>query len=121
MRVRRKRLRPGVPLPVVYNAEVRFAMELRVALGTRRLVRLVLSERCDGVFVNAEGQRVLEGRVSSVSPTASYCVVERRHIPLSEVLAIYSPHYRQGGASDPTDPLEVEAAAQAGTLLSKSR
>lgn len=79
--------------------------ELRTHMALRRVVRLILSERCDGVMRNAEGQRVLEGRIESVSATNAYCVVQRRHVPLDEVLTVT----RQAAASDPTDPLDRAA------------
>lgn len=79
--------------------------ELRGALASGRVVRLVLSERCDGVTVNDQGIRLLEGRVQGVAATDAYCVIQGRHVPLADVLAVVKPHFSQGAASDPTDPM----------------
>lgn len=79
--------------------------ELRGALASGRSVRLVLQDRCDGVYANAEGARVLEGQVTRVSPTDAFCVVQGRHVPLDAIAALSRPHFSHPGASDPADPM----------------
>lgn len=83
--------------------------ELRGALASGRLVRLVLDHRCDGVRVNETGDRILEGRVQRVAATDAYCVVQGRHVPLEAILAVHRPHFEQVEASDPADPLDRAA------------
>ncbi len=90
---------------VLSRPESAVGWELRGAMMAGRVVRLALSERCDGVLRNADGQRILEGRVQSVAATNAYCVVQGRHVPLTDVLAVAKPHFSQGHASDPTDPM----------------
>lgn len=79
--------------------------ELRGALASGRIVRLVLDGRCDGVLVNEWGDRILEGRVQRVAATDAYCVVQGRHVPLDAILAVHRTHFRQAAASDPADPM----------------
>lgn len=86
--------------------------ELRGALASGRTIRLVLSERCDGVLRNPDGQRIIEGRVQRVAATDAYCVVRGRHIPLSDVLSVSRRHFTQAQASDPTDPMDRVAAVE---------
>ena len=80
--------------------------ELRTLMAKCQPVRLTLSERCDGVFLNPEGQRVLEGLITSVSATNAFCTIQDRHVPLAEIRAVTKPHFHQAPASDPTTPLE---------------
>jgi hypothetical protein len=94
---------------VLSRPESAVGWELRGAMITGRPVRLALSERCDGILVNPDGQRILEGRVQRVAATNAYCVVQGRHVPLSDVLAVHRPHFTQGAASDPTDPMSRAA------------
>jgi hypothetical protein len=91
------------------RAESAIGWELRGALAAHRVVRLVLSERCDGVAANELGIRLLEGRVQRVAATDAFCVVQGRHVPLSDVRAVVKPHYSQGAPSDPTDPMSCVA------------
>ena len=88
---------PSRPLSAV-------AWELRTYLALGTTVRLTLSERCDGVRLNPEGLRILEGKVTSVSPTDAYCMCAGRHVPVEEVLTVKRPHHTDGPASDPRDP-----------------
>ena len=83
--------------------------ELRGALASGRTVRLALSERCDGIHRNPDGQRILEGRVQRVAATDAYAVIRGRHVPLSDVLSVSRPHFHQAQASDPSNPLDVAA------------
>jgi hypothetical protein len=94
---------------ILSRPESAVGWELRTALATGSTVRLALSERCDGIHRNPDGQRILEGRVQRVSATNAYCVVQGRHVPLSDVLAVSRPHFTQGAASDPSDPLDRAA------------
>lgn len=80
-----------------------FGFELRGALASGRSVRLVLSERCDGVRVNDDGIRVLSGRVTRVAASGAFCVVAGRHVPLLEILAVVRPHFSQSAASSPDE------------------
>ena len=75
--------------------------ELRTKMAKLEMVRLVLSDRCDNVRVNEEGDRILQGAISSVSPTNAFCVIMDRHVPLGEILAVVRPHFAQAAASDP--------------------
>jgi hypothetical protein len=90
---------------VLTRGESAVGWELRGALASGRVVRLTLSERCDGVIRNPEGHRILEGKVERVAATDAYCVMRGRHIPLSDVLAVSKPHFTQAAASDPLDPM----------------
>jgi hypothetical protein len=69
-------------------------------------VRLLLSDRCDGVLPNDAGERVLEGRIERVAATDAYCVIRGRHVPLGEILTMAKPHFTQSAASDPSDPMD---------------
>jgi hypothetical protein len=91
------------------RAESVIGWELRGALASGRVIRLVLSERCDGVAANDQGIRLLEGQVQRVAATDAFCVVQGRHVPLSDVRAVVKPHYSQGAASDPADPMDHAA------------
>jgi hypothetical protein len=51
--------------------------------------------------------------VTRVAATDAYCVVQGRHVPLSDVLGIIKPHYTQTAASDPADPLDSLTPASA--------
>jgi hypothetical protein len=84
--------------------------ELRKLMALRRRVRVTLSDRCDGVLPREDGRRVLEGYVTSVSPTDAFAIVVGRHVPLDEILALHKPHFSQGRASDPRDPLGAAIA-----------
>lgn len=94
---------------VLSRPESAVGWELRTALATGRVVRLTLTDRCDGVIANADGQRILEGRIQHVSPTNAYCVIQGRHVPLTDVLTVSRPHFTQGDASDPADPMDAVA------------
>ena len=91
---------------ILQRPESAIGWELRGALATGRTIRLLLSERCDGVHLNNDGIRILEGQVQRVAATDAFCVVQGCLVPLSEVRAVVKPHYSQGAASDPTDPAE---------------
>jgi hypothetical protein len=84
--------------------------ELRGHMAGWRTVRLTLSERCDGVLPNPDGDRILEGHVTRVSPTDAFCIIAGRHVPLTEVLAVKRTDAHDRPASDPTDPLDEEQA-----------
>jgi hypothetical protein len=94
---------------VLQRPESAVGWQLRGALAAQRTVRLVLSDRCDGVHPTESGERILEGTVQRVAATDAYCIIRGRHVPLSEVLAVHRPHYEQGPASDPSDPMDVTA------------
>jgi hypothetical protein len=84
--------------------------ELRTHMALCRTVRLTLSERCDGVLLNSEGHRILEGQVTSVAATNAYAVLQGRHIPLEDIRGVKRPHHTDAPASDPRDPLDDERA-----------
>jgi hypothetical protein len=105
---------------VLARPESAVGWELRGALAAGRVVRLALSERCDGVLRNPDGQRILEGRVERVSATDAYCVVQGRHVPLGDVLGVSRPHFTQGAASDPSDPMSRAAAIMRESLLASA-
>lgn len=69
--------------------------ELRGHLAARKAVRLVLSDRCDAILPNTEGQRVIEGRVSKVSATDAFTIVGGVHVPIEEIEALVKPHHSQ--------------------------
>lgn len=94
---------------VLSRPESALGWELRGALASGRPVRLALSERCDGIHRNPDGQRILQGRIQRVAATNAYCVIQGRHVPLTDILTISRPHFTQGAASDPSDPLDRPA------------
>lgn len=94
---------------MLQRPESAIGWELRGALASGHVIRLVLSERCDGVAVNDLGIRLLEGRVERVAATDAFCVIQGRHVPLSDVRAVVKPHYSQGEPSDPADPMDRAA------------
>jgi hypothetical protein len=61
----------------------RLAGALRVAWLNRRQVRVTLTERC--VI------RTIVGRVSSVSVTGSFALVDGWHVPVGEVVGVGKP------------------------------
>lgn len=79
-------------------------------MALRRTVRVALSDRCDGVYATKAGHRILEGTVTSVSPTDAYLIICGRHVPLGEVLSVKRPHHTDDEPSDPTDPQDRERA-----------
>jgi hypothetical protein len=104
------------PAQGLARPESALGWELRGHMAAYRIVRLTLSPSCDGVPENAEGARVLEGRITSVSPTDAFVIIRptgarTRHVPLEHVMSCKRPHHTDASPSDPTDPLEKERAA----------
>jgi hypothetical protein len=84
------------------------AWELRGHLAAYREIRVTLTDRCDGVRTTDDGARILQGRVSKVSPTDAYAIVCGVLCPLAEITSVKRPHSSDGPASDPRDPFEEE-------------
>jgi hypothetical protein len=64
-------------------SEQNTAWDLRSAWGTRRSVRLTMTERCM--------VRTIVGRVTRVSVTGAFAVIDGWHVPCDEVLGIGKP------------------------------
>lgn len=67
--------------------EQRIAWELRGLWAQRKPAVVSLSDRCM--------VRRVEGVVSYVSVTGAFAVIDGRHIPCEEVLAVHKPHHSQ--------------------------
>lgn len=71
----------------VVRPEAAVAWELRGHWVARRTIVVTLTPRC---LVDR-----IEGRVSHVSVTGAFAVIDGWHVPTVDVLAIHRPHHSQ--------------------------
>jgi hypothetical protein len=81
---------------------------LRLFMAAEVVVRVALSPDSDGVRLNEEGGRVLEGCVTRVAASGAFCVIAGRHIPVSEIVAVARRHITNVPASDPREARSTE-------------
>jgi hypothetical protein len=69
------------------RSEQQVAWELRGHWISQRRIVLTLTERCM--------VRRVEGRVSYVSVTGAFAVIDGWHVPCAEILGVARPHFTQ--------------------------